>query len=504
MRKQSLLLLSLATSFIILSALVVSSRSLGNTKSVFADSVSGKDILPQIAILNSNEKLKPPKNFRKGHVSPASLKNYYHKTENGYYIQLKRETMVPTPAIIDGHIYLSGGFGSKQYYSFESTTGKLKWGIDLDDDGPSSPAIEDGIIVFNTESCTIFACDLVTGKMIWSYYLGDPLMSMPTIANGIVFTSYPANYPGVRNQRKNDSVNIWPTHVLIAIELKSGNILWQKWIDSDIMSAPVAKDDLLYVTTFSGAIYKVRQTTGEIVEAKAVRATSVPVFSDDNEVIVSKRSDLATDSVVAESITYGFSSKTKTMYKKSAAYLDNKVQSKSKLRNEAAKMDAYNGFTQGAPVNSNWMAAFDNVGYSNVSSLQSFQGSRGLYVKGKLYNTMGDEIICTDAEGDVKWKYKLAGDLKNEGGFMGTPPIYCNGFIIVASLTGDVLVLNEKDGSLVNKYEIKNPVRYQPVVEKGWIYVSTANGRLYAIDTGNPAITGWKMWGANAARTNVN
>ena len=54
---------------------------------------------------------------------------------------------------------------------------------------------------------------------------------------------------------------------------------------------------------------------------------------------------------------------------------------------------------------------------------------------------MGDEILCTDADREVKWKYKLAGDSKNEGGFMGTPPIYANGFIIVATFTGEVLAI---------------------------------------------------------------
>jgi len=57
---------------------------------------------------------------------------------------------------------------------------------------------------------------------------------------------------------------------------------------------------------------------------------------------------------------------------------------------------------------------------------------------------------------------------------------------------------------LANKYEIKDPVLYQPVVDNGWIYVTTANGKLYAINSGNPSITGWNMWGANAARTNTN
>jgi Ca-activated chloride channel family protein len=471
------------------------------------DSTSEKNILPEIIAINSDEKNKPPVKFRAGHVTQTTLKNYFHETENGYYIQLPSTTLVPTPAIVNGNLLLSGGFGSKQYYNFEAATGKLKWAIDLDDDGPSSPAISEGLVVFNTESCTIFVCDMVTGKMIWSLYLGDPLMSMPTIANGIVFTAYPASYD-IESRGKNTnaaimSLNGVPTHVLAAFDAKTGKILWQKWIDSDIMSAPVAKDDFLYVTTFSGALYKVKQKTGEIIEAKAMRATSVPIFSRDNTLIVSKRSDVAGDSLVTESIVVANGLNKKTLYKKNADYLDKKVQEKTSLKNDAIQMDAGNGLVGGAPLSANTFAAIENIGYSNVSSLQAFQGSRGLYMNGQLYNTMGDEIVCTTPSGDVKWKHKLKGDLKTHGGFMGTPPIYANGHIIVATYEGEILTFNEK-GELMKKYEIKNPVRYQPVVDNGWIYVTTANGRLYAINTGNPAITGWQMWGANAARTNSN
>ena len=90
-------------------------------------------------------------------------------------------------------------------------------------------------------------------------------MSMPTIANGIVFTSYPAYYKMNSRGHKADTTSKYlsgqPTHVLAAFDARKGTVLWQKWIDSDIMSAPVAKDDLLYVTTFSGALYKVKQKT---------------------------------------------------------------------------------------------------------------------------------------------------------------------------------------------------------------------------------------------------
>ncbi len=466
-----------------------------------------RDILPEIIQLNSDEKFKPKKDFRKGHVTISTSKTQYEKTQDGFSIQLGSYTNIPTPAVINGHVYMSGGFGSKQYYSFNAQTGKLDWAIDLDDDGPSSPAVEDGIIVFNTESCTIFACDLLTGKQVWSYWLGDPLMSMPTIANGIVYTSYPAYYEGKALKTKPDStdhqLDIFPTHVLIAFDLKTGNILWQKWIDSDIMSAPVAKDDYIYVTTFSGALYKIKQKTGAIMEAKAIRATSAPVFDGNNELIVSRRSDKAGDSVASEMMVRGTGRNRQALYGKVSNYIDSRVQEKSNLKTEAMKMDAGNGFSAGAPASSNWKAAYDNIGQSNVASLQSFQGSRAIWHKGKLYNTMGDEIVCTDSSGAVKWKYALEGDLKTHGGFLGTPPVYANGYLLVATLNGEILIINASDGKLNKKYTIKDAVRYQPVADKGWIYVTTVNSKLYAINTGNTDITGWAMWGGNAARTNM-
>lgn len=465
-----------------------------------------KDILPQILTLNHNDNI-PKRNFRKGVVTPKRIDNYLTKTPTGYYIQLPSSTNIPTPAVFNGTVYLSGGFGSRQYYAFDAVTGKNKWAVNLDDDGPSSPAISDGVIVFNTESCTIFACDMVTGKPLWSYFLGDPLMSMPTIANGIVFTAYPASYEGNLKSTQagtGKDVTIRPSHVLIAIELKTGKILWQKWIDSDIMSAPVAKDNLLYVTTFSGALYKVKQRTGEIIEAKAIRATSTPVFSWSNEMVISRRTDDSTTGAVSESLTFGTAKRQKTFYNKKADYLDKKVQASSQLKFAATSADAGNGFSQGAPASANYSVAYDNIGQSNVSSLQSFQGSRSLYNNGRMYNTMGDEIVCTDSTGAVKWKHKLEGDMNSEGGYMGTPPIYANGYIIIATLKGEVLIFDEKKGELFKKYQIKDAVRYQPVVDKGWIFVTTVNSRMYAINTGNPSITGWNMWGANAARTNDN
>lgn len=508
MKKSSLLIAAMLSSVLLLAALqLINKRVHGVAGDTNVDSSKyERDILPEILALNNEVRNLPPKGFRTGHVKSKKLKDYTEKTEDGFVITFPSGTSLPTPALVNNTIFLSGGFGSKDYYAFDANTGETKWTIGLDDDGPSSPAISDGIIVFNTESCTIFACDLITGKKVWSYWLGDPLMSMPTIANGMVFTSYPAFFPGDLVSGP-DSTNrnplLRPTHVLAAFELKTGKILWQKWIDSDIMSAPVAKDDMLYITTFAGGLYKIKQQTGDIVEAKMIRATSAPVFRG-NEVIVSRRGDKDGDSFASEEVVIGYGTANKKVSdKKKAFYLDSSVQSKGALKNQSMHLDAGNGFAAGAPANSNWQAAYFNIGQSNVYSLQSFQGSRGLYRNDRLYNTMGDEITCIDMEGKTIWKYKLDGDIKKEGGFMGTPPIYANGNIIVATFTGEVLIIDESKGTVTKKYKINDPVRYQPVVDNGWIYVTTINSKLYAINTGDPAITGWNMWGGNAARTNM-
>jgi len=471
--------------------------------------------------INSDKGAKIATNFRKGHVTKADLKTTYKETAQGYEIQLSK-TNIPSPVVYKGKVFVSGGFGSKQYYAFDAKTGKKIWSINLDDDGPSSAAIVDDIIVFNTESCTVFACNIETGEQIWSYWLGDPLMSMPTIANGIVFTAYPAAYGGYNNlhQQKispninntnqnktikqfNKRINI--SHVMIAIELRTGKILWQKRIDGDVMSAPVAVKEELYVSTFAGTLFKFKQKSGDVISAKSVRATSAPVIYKD-QLFLSQRSDVSGEDVSEAIVNYDVQkiNRTKVFMNKKAPYLDKSVQEKSRLKSISSDNDAGNGFAGGAPSSSGWMTANENIGQSNVSSLQAFQGSRTLYHSGFNYNTMGDELVCINVDSKKEqWKIKLKGDLKAEGGFMGTPPIIAGNKIVIASYNGEIQLFEPKTGKLSKKYKINDNIRYQPIAQNGWIYVTTTSGKLIAINTKDEKLTGWPMWGANAARTNL-
>lgn len=492
-----------------------------DTTDVLADILKVQEEMPE-----------PTTNFRPGHVSPREIQDYLTKTDNGFIIQLPKAGMTPSPTIYKNMLFVGGGFGSKEFYAFDAKTGKNIWGLNLDDDGPSSAVVVNDRVVFNTESCTIFACNAHTGELDWSYFLGDPMMSTPTIADGLVFTAYPAsrglislpsqsygNYPQQQTpqqsnqnttyaekeaQQDEQNGKIWGTHILIAMKLSDGEIVWQKWIDGDVMSAPVVEGKELYLTTFPGTFYKINLHTGEILAANAQRATSAPVVVGE-EVYMSQRSE-EDGEAVAEAISVlnrSMPQQQRRYAKRAAPYLDSRVQSASSFKSLASDYDAGNGFSSGAPANSGWQAASANIGQSNVCSLQAFQGSRVLHLDGKNYNTMGDELVCSDPKnGKVLWKHQISGDLVNDGGFLATPPINVADKIIIATLNGDIIIYGKEDGKEIQRYSTKEKIRYQPVVSEGWIYVTTLSGKVVAINTEDSELTGWPVWGANPAHSN--
>lgn len=486
------------------------------------------DITQEVREMNSDRYASPPTKFREGHVKPRPLDaKAFQKLETGFVISMPSKAPIPTPTVYKGKIYASGGFQSREFYCFDATTGKFEWGMELDDDGPTSAVCDQDIVVFNTESCTIFALDSRTGKHLWSHFLGDPLTSTPTLANGIVFTSYPAmggggdDVPQLNNPKGKGNLPPPPkkggaqpaakkrpnaSHVFIALELKTGKILWQKWIDSDVMSAPVAVDDEVYAASFSGTVYKFKQKDGEIVSATRSRATSAPVVVGKN-VFWTQRADKGKDEKCAEEIAGNDrdrGTQTFAAAKREASYLDGRVQEQSALKAKGGALDAANGFAGGAPASANAGAALMNIGQGNVSTMQAFQGSRILNYRDANYNCMGDELVNTDPkDGKIRWKVKLKGDLAKQGGHLAAPPAAAGGQLFLTTLAGEVLQVDPEKGNVNKTYKIGFPTRSQPAIDGGRIYVGTEDGKIVCINTGDARFTGWPTWGANMAHTNL-
>ncbi len=483
----------------------------------------GEDVLVKAREANSDSYSGPPSEFRQGHVTPIAQNQASVQRESRRFVaKLPSGAPVTTPAVHHGLVLVSGGFHSREFYAFKAKTGEPAWGVNLDDDGPSAPACERGTCVFNTESCTLFGIEAETGKMLWSWWLGDPLMSAPTIANGRVFASYPASgrFGMAQNaaahqaaappkQQAKPSSLASPSklpapgvsHVLAAFDLQTGRILWQRWIDADVMSAPIAYGTILYATSFAGTVYAFDQATGEILAARADRATSAPVLAQ-GALFYTRRSD--DQRVVQEDVVAVKGHTRQNVYTKEAPYLDPNVQKKAALKGQSQSLDASNGFGSGAPGSANASVAEGLLGQGHVSSLQSFQGSRILSMGNQQINAMGDEVVCTNATSGTKvWSHPLRGNMHKEGGFLAAPPLAAGGRLLVGTLEGDIQVLAPETGAQLTAFHVGSPIRSQPVVEDGWIYVGTVDGKLVGIDTGNPQMSGWPMWGRDAARTGV-
>jgi outer membrane protein assembly factor BamB len=457
----------------------------------FTPTELGEDILQKARDWQAAPNRKPPTEFRAGHVTPRTLdKGTLQAKAGGFEIALPSGAPITTPTVYDGKVFSSGGFHSKEFYAVDAKTGQLVWGLDLDDDGPSSAACDEGRCAFNTESCTLFVVDANTGKQVWSLWLGDPLTSAPAIADGRVYASYPAGgHPSA-------------SHVLAAFDLQTGRILWQRWIDSDVQSAAVVVKGKVYASTFGGSVYELDAKTGEFISARQSRATSAPTIAG-GDIHYSARADKA-GGHAQEALATRTGQAERKLEEREAKYLDQETQQKAAYAQQAKSLDAMNGFGGGAPISANATVAQNNIGKASVSSMQSHQGSRVLSFEEDLVAAMGDEIVSTDNKtGKTRWKRKIDGDMAQLGGALVTPLAAAGEAIFVGTTAGEVWRLDPKSGEIAQRWTVGGPVRSQPVIEGGWIYVGTENGRLVGIDTKNPEFTGWATWGGDAARTGV-
>ncbi|MBO53066.1 MAG: hypothetical protein CMJ69_20080 [Planctomycetaceae bacterium] len=78
-----------------------------------------------------------------------------------------------TPAVVDGRVFVGGGFGSYEFYSFGLVDGRHDWTYRTADDGPTAAAVSEGFVAFNTESCELEVLT-VEGVPAWKRWLGLP------------------------------------------------------------------------------------------------------------------------------------------------------------------------------------------------------------------------------------------------------------------------------------------------------------------------------------------
>lgn len=395
-------------------------------------------------------------------------------------VNLPRCKALASPAVGGDSVYLGGGFGSFEFYAFDARSGRTKWGVRISDDGPTAAVVAKGKVVFNTESCTLFVLDGETGEVVWARWLGDPLLSQPAISDERVIVAHPST-DGYR---------------LTAFGLFDGTKVWSTAIEGDVISAPIIAGDRVYLSTFAGTVYSASLENGELLWGRPYRATSAPIVAGDRIYVAQRtrvRSGRVREGVSSITWTGDLVPSRETV---AADYLDERYQRQSEYSRVTIIDDERVGFGTGPPAWVNSASASANVGQGTVRGLWEYQGSRPALWGSRLFATFGGVVRCLGSEGgQVIWEHTLPGSNSEAGGHFGTPPAIANGLVYVATIAGDLLVLDSANGQALATFAIGEPVRTQPVISGGRVFVGTTRGGLVSIDLRDACADGWPMWG---------
>ena len=409
----------------------------------------------------------------------------------GFMIEIPGGRPLATPAYEGGRIFVGGGFGSYDFYAFDARTGKPIWHCFTKDDGPTAAVVSDGVVVFNTESCTLLAVSAETGRVLWAHWLGDPLMSQPAVKDGRVYMVY----PDMKTHK----------HMLACFDLKKGNCLWRAPISGEAITAPILADGFVHLATVDGMLYKFCASSGEQIYAKREGVTSAPWVCADR-VFVSRRKVVAAGgrkSVLEGVQTYDSYAGGRVgalANPLKARYLDAATVARSKVQEAMEKADSAVGFGT-APASAKLKHAAANIGQSTVAGCWAYQGARPCVLGSYCFCNHGNVVQMMETKtAKVLWarELKLPG-LENAGWIGSTPPAVVNNKLFFGTVTGHVVCLDARTGKLLWSVKLEGErVRFQPAVARGWIYVPTDSGRIYAFPTGDEKDDGWYAWGGSA------
>jgi Ca-activated chloride channel family protein len=349
---------------------------------------------------------------------------------------------LPAVAYGDGRVYVSAGFESYELYALDAEDGHVVWAAtQLEDNGPTAPTYEDGHVIFNTESCTLFCLDAKTGRKLWHKNLGDPTLSQPAVADGLVFAAHPAA----------------EGPAFSAYRVKNGDEVWTRTVGGELLAAPVIDGDSIYVATIEGRLFRFVRKSGQKLWARDVGATTAPWIAG-GEVFVSRR-------------VHG---------REAPAVL---AADSGRLLRVQTTVDA--------PYLGDVPASLENW-----KKVWAFEGSRPVVMGGVRYAAMGGDLEASDpATGERLWLRHFAAGVNARS--LGTPAL-AGAALVVSSRAGDVFGVDVDTGYTLFAYQLGHRVTAEPIVARGWIYTATTDGRVVALNVADPTLDGWHMFGGNA------
>ncbi len=380
-------------------------------------------------------------------VSPVKMdRDIIEITPTGFHLNFPDDGPILTPAIQNDKLMISAGYYNPDIYCIHPETGAYQWGLKLAENGASVMVVEDGMLLINTQSCTLYAIDIENGMLAWSKWLGPNIYHSPTVANGKVFAVYP------------DAIGYATDNfVLVAFDLKTGSIVWQNRLKSEPLSSPVAAGSNLYLTDLAGFIYSFDLEKGSRIAISKANAVSVPVFFNNN------------------------------LW----------VNIRNTINDEQTFLAALN------PVDLSMIQRFESITDSvnsgqlrhlSASTLMGYSRSRIIADSKQYYQINNHGLQAFKRENSaLVWTFSFANkkDAYSYLTFAGTQQL-------LANTSSKLLLINSANGNVNMTIPITGQLTSEPAINKGWVYYGTQNGKFIALNTKNKLLDGWPQFGMNA------
>lgn len=137
---------------------------------------------------------------------------------------------IASSASVANGIVFVGTIGGT-FYALELSTGETVWSFSTGTSISSTPAIEDGLVIFGSkEPGRIYALDEYTGIVRWTYKIpdGSSIFSSPTIKDKRVFVTSSDGY-------------------LRSFTLFEGSLLWETYVGGNITASPAVFGDTVCI-----------------------------------------------------------------------------------------------------------------------------------------------------------------------------------------------------------------------------------------------------------------
>ena len=190
----------------------------------------------------------------------------------------------PSPSVVDGVLYISGGYGTS-VYAINATTGAGIWNYTVATWIVSSPAVADGMVYFGGFDKNVTAINATTGAFIWNFTTpGWIAASSPAVEAGVVYIgggygnafyalnatdgSQIWNYTLSNNVHSSPALSAGMVYFgsfdnnVYALDTATGAKVWNYSTAGDVFSSPAIADGFVYIGSYDGNLYALNATNG--------------------------------------------------------------------------------------------------------------------------------------------------------------------------------------------------------------------------------------------------